>query len=83
MTDHRRSDRSAFRHRTIRLAVAGLCALALVFAADGLLDEHDAFGLSGVFLAAFGFFGTLAIIGVSKAIGAVLKRPGTYYSRRS
>ena len=69
----------------VRVFVAiGFAIAALSLAADFFRERHGEFGFDGWigFHAAFGFLGGLAIIGVSKALGAVLKRPASYYDKR-
>ena len=67
---------------TVRTLIAiGLLFCVLSLAVDALRQRHGEFGFDEWFgfYPAFGFLGGLAIIAVSKAFGAVLKRPATYY----
>jgi hypothetical protein len=80
--------RPALLHRnTMRrlalLAGAGLIGFAIVALADTLLDFHGAFRFDGrlIFYAAFGWLVGLVVIGLAKALGAVLKRPANYYDK--
>ncbi|HEX6216791.1 MAG TPA: hypothetical protein VFZ38_18275 [Vicinamibacterales bacterium] len=60
-------------------------AFAIVLAATVLMDlfitPHPYFGLDGTFGfgAWFGFASCVAMVVVAKALGAILKRPDTYY----
>ncbi len=65
-------------------AIAGAVMLVASLAVDLVVGHHGVFGFDGIpgFFAAFGFVGGLAIIGIAKAIGAVLNRPDTYYDGR-
>jgi hypothetical protein len=80
--------RTALFHRGAlrRLALltgAGLIVVAALAPADRILDFHGTFGFDGrlIVYAAFGWLGGLAVIGVAKALGAMLKRPANYYDR--
>lgn len=66
------------------LMMAGLGVTAVSLLADFFVDQHGEFGFDGWtgFHAAFGFAGGLAIIGISKGLGAMLKRPASYYDKR-
>lgn len=76
-----------FHRNTVRrlalFAGAGLIGIAVVAVADTLLDFHGAFGFDGrlSFYATFGWLVGLVVIGVAKALAAVLKRPANYYDR--
>jgi hypothetical protein len=70
------------RERTIRrLWIAFAIVLAATVAMDLLVQPHPYFGLDGTFGfgAWFGFASCIALILVSKALGALLKRPDSYY----
>ncbi len=66
--------------------IAAITAAALMLAslvADALFGHPSHFGWDGFlgFNAIFGLVSGLVVIGVSKMIGAVLKRDDTYYDR--
>ena len=65
--------------RPFVLAGSGLLAVSLLV--DLVVGHDGAFGFDGLtgFHAVFGFIAGLAIIGLAKAIGALLKRPVSYY----
>jgi uncharacterized membrane protein len=70
---------------TVRaLMVVGLAVTAASLLADFLVDQHGEFGFDGWtgFHAVFGFASGLAIIGVSKALNVLLKRPASYYEKQ-
>jgi hypothetical protein len=72
------------RPNTIRwLRIICAVLLAGVVIADAFVAHHAFFGLDGTF--GFGaWFGLLSCVGLvvlAKALGAVLKRPDTYYDR--
>ena len=70
------------RAETIRwLWVGFLAALALTVLAQVFVEVHGAFGLetSFGFSAWFGFLACVLMIVVAKLLGALLKRPDTYY----
>ncbi len=70
---------------TVRaLMMVGLAVAVASLLADFLVDQHGEFGFDGWtgFHAAFGFASGLAIIGVSKGLGVMLKRPASYYDKR-
>jgi hypothetical protein len=56
-------------------------ALAASVLTDLVIEHHAYFGLDGTFGfgAWFGFASCVALIVFAKALGAVLKRPDTYY----
>jgi len=62
---------------TFIIVLGGLVALDLVVA------HHPHFGIDGTFGfgAWYGFFACVGLVVLAKAIGAVLKRPDTYYDR--
>ena len=66
------------------LMVVGLAVTAASLLADFFVDQHGEFGFDGWtgFYAAFGFASGLAIVGVSKGLGMLLKRPASYYDKR-
>jgi hypothetical protein len=70
---------------TVRaLIMVGLAVAVASLLADFLVDQHGEFGFDGWtgFHAAFGFASGLAIVGVSKGLGMLLKRPASYYDKR-
>lgn len=70
------------RPATIRRLWAGASVvLAVVVALDLVIDHHPYFGIEGTlgFGAWFGFGACVALVLVAKALGALLKRPDTYY----
>jgi hypothetical protein len=64
-----------------RLWIAFAVALVAVVLADLAIEHHPYFGLDGTFGfgAWFGFGSCVVMIVFAKALGAVLKRPDTYY----
>jgi hypothetical protein len=70
------------RPGTIRLlwVVFGVILTALVLA-DLVVQHHPLFGLDGTFGfgAWYGFAACIALVLFAKMLGAVLKRPDTYY----
>ena len=72
------------RPRTIkRLWALFIVVLALTVLADLAIEHHPYFGIDGTigFGAWFGFASCVALVLVAKALGAVLKRPDSYYDR--
>jgi hypothetical protein len=70
------------RPRTIKgLWIAFVIVLASTVLMDLFVKPHPYFGLDGTFGfgAWFGFASCVAMVVVAKALGAVLKRPDTYY----
>jgi hypothetical protein len=69
--------------RTIRLLwIVSLVVLALLVAADALVEHHPHFGIDGgfAFHAWYGFAVCAAMVLVSKfVVGLLLKRRDTYY----
>ena len=65
--------------RPFVVAGSGLLAVSLLI--DLVVGLDGAFGFDGRtgFYAVFGFVAGLAVIGLAKAIGALLKRPVSYY----
>lgn len=55
--------------------------LAVVVALDLVIDHHPHFGIDGTpgFGAWFGFGACVVLVLLAKALGALLKRPETYY----
>lgn len=55
--------------------------LVIVVLADLAVEHHPYFGIDGSFGfgAWFGFFSCVALVVFAKALGAILKRPDTYY----
>jgi len=72
------------RPRTIRRLWAFFSVvLAVTVLADLAIEHHAYFGIDGAigFGAWFGFASCVALVFVAKALGAVLKRPDSYYDR--
>jgi hypothetical protein len=72
------------RPRTIsRLWVIFIVVLAGSVLADLAIEHHPYFGTDGTigFGAWFGFASCVVLVLVAKALGAVLKRPDSYYDR--
>ena len=72
------------RPRTIRrLWAFFIVVLALTVLADLVIEHHPYFGVDGTigFGAWFGFASCVALVLVAKVLGAVLKRPDSYYDR--
>ena len=72
------------RPATIRLLwVVFILVLVVLVALDLVVAHHPYFGLDGTFGfgAWFGFVSCVALVVLAKALGAVLKRPDTYYDR--
>ncbi len=70
------------RPKTIRMLWwVGCSILALTVLADLIVHHHPHFGVVGTFgfAAWFGFASCVVLVLGSKALGAVLKRPDTYY----
>jgi hypothetical protein len=70
------------RESTIRWLWVGFAiALATTVLLDLVIEHHPFFGLDGTFGfgAWFGFVSCVAMIVFAKGLGAVLKRPDTYY----
>ena len=63
------------------LWIAFAVLLAATVLMDLVIEPHPYFGLDGTFGfgAWFGFASCVALIVVAKALGAILKRPDTYY----
>lgn len=83
MTDPGR-DHWLTRPATIR-RLWGVFILVLValVVLDLVVAHHPYFGLDGTFGfgAWFGFLSCVALVVLAKALGAILKRPDTYYDR--
>jgi hypothetical protein len=77
MDDHWLARESTIKGLWIAFAVA-LVATVLM---DLVIEPHSYFGLDGTFGfgAWFGFASCVALIVFAKALGAILKRPDTYY----
>lgn len=72
------------RPGTIRtLWIVFAIILAAVVLMDLAIEHHPYFGIDGTFGfgAWFGFFSCVALVLFAKALGAILKRPDTYYDR--
>jgi hypothetical protein len=70
------------RSGVIRLLwVAFIAILALLVALDLVVEHHPHFTLERTFAfgAWFGFASCVALIIVARVLGAILKRPDTYY----
>jgi hypothetical protein len=81
MTDPN-NDHWLTRPATIRrLWVVFILVLIVLMALDLVVAHHPHFGIDGTFGfgAWFGFLSCVALVGFAKALGAVLKRPDTYY----
>jgi hypothetical protein len=81
MTDPN-NDHWLTRPATIRLLwVVFILVLIVLVALDLVVAHHPHFGIDGTFGfgAWFGFLSCIALVGFAKALGAVLKRPDTYY----
>jgi hypothetical protein len=71
------------RPSTIRLLWGVFAAiLATLALADVLVEHHPLFGLDGTFGFAgwYGFASCVVLVLFAKALGALLKRPDTYYN---
>ncbi len=76
------SDHWLVRPDTIRkLWIGSIVALVLLVATDLWIHHHAHFGLDGTFgfYAWFGFLCCVAMVVGSKVLGAMIKRPDTYY----
>jgi hypothetical protein len=76
------NDHWLVRPTTIRALWAGAgVVLAAVVAADLAVGHHPHFGIEGTigFSAWFGFGACVVLVLVAKVVGALLKRPDTYY----
>jgi hypothetical protein len=64
-----------------RLWIAFIAILAGLVAADLIVAHHPHFRLESWFGfgAWFGFLSCVVLVGLAKALGALLKRPDTYY----
>jgi hypothetical protein len=64
-----------------RLWVVFILVLIVLVALDLVVAHHPHFGIDGTFGfgAWFGFLSCVALVVFAKALGAVLKRPDTYY----
>lgn len=85
MSEKERGEDRVGRSTTVRtLMMVGLVVAAVSLLADFFVDQHGKFGFDGWtgFHAAFGFASGLGIIGFSKGLAMVLKRPASYYDKR-
>jgi hypothetical protein len=76
------NDHWLVRPATIRLLwVAFILVLAVLVALDLVVTHHPHFGLDGTFAfgAWYGFLSCIALVVLARALGAILKRPDTYY----
>ncbi|MGE0224754.1 MAG: hypothetical protein AB7F35_08635 [Acetobacteraceae bacterium] len=66
-----------------RLWILFAVILALTVLADLFVDHHAVFGIEGTFGfgAWYGFLSCVALVLFAKALGAILKRPDSYYDR--
>jgi hypothetical protein len=66
-----------------RLGIVFILALVVLVALDLVVAHHPRFGFDGAFAfgAWFGFVSCVALVVLAKALGAVLRRPETYYDR--
>lgn len=64
-----------------KLWIVFIAILALTVIGDFFVEHHPHFGLDGTFGfgAWFGFVACVVLVFFSKALGAILKRPDTYY----
>lgn len=77
MNDHWLTRESTIR----RLWIGSAIVLAATVLLDLVIHHHPYFGLAGTFGfgAWFGFASCAAMIVAARALGAILKRPDTYY----
>lgn len=77
MNDHWLTRESTIR----RLRIGSAMVLAATVLLDLVIHHHPYFGLAGTFGfgAWFGFASCAAMIVAARALGAILKRPDTYY----
>ena len=78
------SDHWLVRPETIRkLWIGSSIVLALTVLADLVVEHHPHFGIDGTFGfgAWFGFVSCVVLVIGSKALGAILKQPDSYYDR--
>jgi hypothetical protein len=76
------NDHWLVRPATIRLLwVAFILVLAVLVALDLVVTHHPHFGLDGTFAfgAWYGFLSCIALVVLARTLGAILKRPDTYY----
>lgn len=76
------SDHWLVRPATLRrLAIASCLGLAGLVALDLVIKQHPHFGIDGTFGfgAWFGFGACVSLVLLAKLLGAILKRPDTYY----
>ncbi len=72
------------RKSTIKsLWIAFAIVLALTVLADLAVEHHPHFGIDGTFGfgAWFGFASCVFLVAFAKALGAIMKRPDSYYDR--
>jgi uncharacterized membrane protein len=84
MADKKEGAKPLMNQATVRTLIAiGLLICGVSLLADAFRERHGEFGFDAWFgfYPGLGFLAGLAIIGVSKAIGALLKRPAAYYDR--
>lgn len=64
-----------------RLWIGFIAVLALLVLLDLVIPHHSQFALESWFGfgAWFGFLSCVALIGIAKGLGVILKRPDTYY----
>lgn len=76
------NDHWLVRPDTIRMIwIGSIIVLAFTVLADFVVEHHPHFGIDGTFGfgAWFGFGACLILVVGSKALGAILKRPDSYY----
>jgi len=77
-----KNDHWLARPQTVRYLWLGFIGvLAVVVAADLFITHHPHFGIDGTFGfgAWFGFLSCVILVAGSKVLGALVKRPDTYY----
>jgi hypothetical protein len=80
--DHKSDDHWLVRPETIKMLWRVFIAiLTITVLCDLFIQHHPHFGIDGTFgfAAWFGFISCVILIVFAKALGAVLKRPDTYY----
>lgn len=73
------------RPETIKLLWrAGIGVLAATVLGDLVVTHHPHFGIDGTFgfAAWFGFASCVVLVAFAKGLGALLKRPDSYYDRQ-
>lgn len=78
----KKDDHWLARPESIRLLWRAFIAiLAITVLGDLVVEHHPHFGIDGTlgFAAWFGFVSCVVLIAFAKALGAILKRPDSYY----